>query len=305
MKIAVAGAGDVAKYLTEELLLAGHEVVVVSRRRPEWFERSDIDFRLVDYSASSLVQALDDCEGLVSTILDYSMKFAAAHLALVEACVQSRACKRFIPSEFAGNTDDFPEEPTFYFANHEPHRKVLREQTEVSWTLFNLGWLTDYLIPTHLRYIKDIGEYHPVNLDNKTVIIPGTGDELIAFTSIRDACRALVRLFDYDKWDAITYVCGETTTWNKVAATLSKRIPDLKISHRSQKDLQKQIDDAESEDKVIAAQYDMWSISGAAILPQEKLKAQQQKYFNGLKFRTVEEFLNNADTINEQKASAL
>ena len=305
MKIAIAGAGDVAKYLTEEMLLVGHDVVVLSRRKPVWFQRSDVEFRVVEYTVPALVEAIDDCEGLISTILDYSMRFADAHVALVEACRQSRKCKRFVPSEFAGNTDDFPDQPTFYFANHEPHRKMLREQTEISWALFNLGWLTDYLIPTQLRYIKDIGDYHPVNLDNKTMIIPGTGDELIALTSIRDACRALVRLFDFDKWDAIIYVCGETTTWNKVAALMSERIPALKVSHRSQQDLQKQIDDAESEEKVIAAQYDMWSISGAGFLPQEKLKSQQQKYFHGLKFRTVEEFLSDADKADGQEASAL
>lgn len=291
MKIAIAGAGDVAKYLVEESLLAGHEVVVISRRKPEWFDRSDVDFRLVDYSVPSLVQALNNCDGVVSTIMDYSMQFAVVHLALLEACRQSRTCKRFIPSEFAGNIDDFPKEPAFYFTNHEPVRKALREQTEVSWTLFNLGWLTDYFVPVQRRYIKDIGDFHPVNWDNKTVIIPGTGDELIAFTPIQDACRALVRLFDYDKWDTTIYVCGENTTWNTVAATLSKQSPGLKVSHVSQKDLQKQIDDAETEDKVLSAQYAMWSISGAAVLPQEKLNAQKQKYFNGLKFRTIEEYL--------------
>ncbi|EPE10472.1 f420-dependent nadp reductase [Ophiostoma piceae UAMH 11346] len=303
MKIAVAGAGDVAKYLTEELLIAGHEVVLISRRQPEWFKRDDVDFRVVDYDVlPSLVKAIDDCDGLVSTILDYSMRFANAHVALVEACKQSRKCKRFIPSEYAGNTDDFPEEPGFYFANHEPHRKLLREQSEISWTLFNMGWLTDYLIPKQLRYIKDIGENHPVNLDDKTIIIPGTGDELLAFTPIRDSCKAIVRLFDYEQWDAITYVCGETSTWNKIAEIMSERIPGLTVSHRSRDDLQKQIEDAESEEKVIAAQYDMWSICGAGLLPQEKLEAQQQKYFHGLKFRTVNEFLSDADKADGQTA---
>lgn len=136
--------------------------------------------------------------------------------------------------QYAGNTDEFPEEPAFYFANHEPHRKLLQEQTEVSWTLFNMGWLTDCLITKKLRYIKDIGEYHPVDLNDNMIIIPGTEEELLAFTAIRDSCRAIVRLFDYEQWDPIIYVCGETTTWNMTAAVMSERIPGLKVSHRSQ-----------------------------------------------------------------------
>ncbi|EFX06364.1 f420-dependent NADP reductase [Grosmannia clavigera kw1407] len=295
MKIAIAGAGDVAKYLTEELLLVGHEVVVISRRKPEWFKRDDVDFRIVEYAVTALTKAIDDCDGLVSTILDYSMRFADAHVELVEACKKSRKCKRFIPSEYAGNTDEFPDEPWFYFANHKPHRKLLREQTEIKWTLFNMGWLTDYMIPKRLRYIKDIGEKHPINLDDKTVIIPGTGEELVAFTSIRDSCRAIVRLFDFDQWDPIIYVCGETTTWNKIAATMAERVPGITVSHRSQEELQKKIDAAESEDKVIAAQYDMWSISGAGLLPEGKLTSQKKKYFDGLQFRTIGEFLSDAD----------
>lgn len=39
----------------------------------------------------------------------------------------------------------------------------------------------------------------------------------------------------------------------------------------------------------------MWFISGAGFLPQEKLKSQKAKYFKGLKIRTVDEFLDDAD----------
>lgn len=140
MKIAIAGAGDLAKYLTEELLLAGHGVVVLSRSQPAWFMRSDITFRNVDYaSVATLTSALSDCDALISAILDYTLRFTTSHLALLEACQQSPKCKSFIPSEYAGNTDDYPDRPTFYYANHEPVRKALREQTEIRWTLFNLG----------------------------------------------------------------------------------------------------------------------------------------------------------------------
>ena len=224
MKVAIAGAGDLAKYLTEELLLAGHTVVVLSRSQPAWFTRPDITFRTVDYtSIPTLTAALSDCDVLISAILDYTMRFTTAHLALIEACHQSPRCKSFIPSEYAGNTDDYPDQPAFYYANHEPVRKALRQQTALRWTLFNLGWLTDYLVPAQYRYIKDIGDNHPVNLTAGTMKIPGTGDEMVAFTSVRDAAKALVRLLAFQDWEHIIYVCGETTTWNAIAGKIKDR----------------------------------------------------------------------------------
>ncbi|TVY32183.1 Oxidoreductase [Lachnellula occidentalis] len=297
MKVAIAGAGDLARYFVEELVAQKHEVVVLSRSPKPWFNRPDLSFRMTDYSIPSLVKGLYDCEGLVSALLDYSMNNVNVHVALLEACRQSPKCKRYIPLEYGGNVDDFPDQPAFYFANHEPVRNALKEQTEVMWTLFNLGWLTDYLIPENQRYIKDIGDYHPLNHQNNTLKIPGTGTEPIAFTSARDAARAISRLFimDCEPWENTTYVCGETTTWNDVARLLEKHGHRLRKSHRSVEVLEKQIADARSEDEVVAAQYEIWSISGSGFLPQEKLKHQADKYFKGLKFRNVEEILIEAE----------
>lgn len=306
MRIAIAGAGDLAKYLTEQLLLAEHSVVVLSRSQPAWFTRSDITFRIVDYSSvPALTAALSDCDAIISAILDYTMRFTTVHLALIEACQQSPRCKSFIPSEYAGNTDEYPDQPAFYYANHEPIRKVLREQSDIRWTLFNLGWLTDYLVSTSQRYIKDIGENHPVDLTARTIRIPGTGDEMVAFTPVRDAARAIVRLFDFQDWEPIIYVCGETTTWNAVAKKLKDSVSGLKVSHRPREVLEKQVTDAKSDDEVIAAQYEIWSISGAGFLPQEKLTRQKEKYFKGLRFRTVDEFLTDADKQGEGNKIAL
>ncbi|KAF2815121.1 f420-dependent NADP reductase [Mytilinidion resinicola] len=297
MKIAIAGAGDLARYSVEEFLNDRHEVVVLSRSQKPRFQRENVTFRITDYSVPSLTKAIDDCEGLLSAILDYSMASATVHLALLEACRNSAKCKRFIPSEYAGNTDEHPNQPVFYYANHEPVRKALREQKEVMWTLFNPGWLTDYLISPDLRYIKDIGEFHPVRLAEKALVIPGTGDELITFTPARDVAKGVSKLFNHGSWEDIIYVCGQTTTWNAVGEILRNRDVPLKISHRSVNELEKQISDAESEDKIIAAQYDIWSTSGAGFLPQEKLKRQAAKYFRGVKFRTVEEFLDDAEKL--------
>lgn len=294
MRVAVAGAGDLAKYMVEELLAASHEVVVLSRSKKKWFRRDDIQFRQTDYSVESLERSLEDCNALVSTILDYSMNSATVHLALLEACKRSPLCKKYVPSEYAGNTDEFPDQPTFYFANHNPVREALRAQKGVTWTLFNPGWLTDYLVPAKSRYIKDIGDYHPVNLHNNTIKIPGTGKEQIAFTAARDCAKGVARLVSCDDWEETTYVCGETCTWDDIADKLASRGYKLEKSYRPLELLQEQIDKAETEDLVVSAQYEMWSVSGAGGLPQQKLKRQANSFFKGIHFRSVEEVLNDA-----------
>jgi nucleoside-diphosphate-sugar epimerase len=298
MKIAIAGAGDLARYFVEEFLVDGHQVVVLSRSPKAWFQHKEISFRITDYSVPSLIETIGDCEGLVSAIADYSMASATAHLAMLEACKKSPKCKRFIPSEYAGNTDEFPDQPAFYYANHEPVRQALREQTEIMWTLFNLGWLSDYMVPPNRRYIKDIDEFHPIRLTDKKMVIPGTGEELVAFTPVRDGAKAISKLFNHDSWEETIYVCGQTTTWNNVWNILRKHGIPLEKSYHPVEELEKQISDAESEDKVIAAQYAIWSTSGAGFLPQDKLRRQKAKYFQGVKFRTIEEFLNDAKILH-------
>lgn len=211
------------------------------------------------------------------------------------------------PIEYAGNTDKYPDQPVFYYANHEPVRAALRRQQDVMWTLFNIGWLTDYLIPSHLRYIKDIGEFHPVNLQQNTMTIPGDGEDSIAFTSARDAAKALALLFSSnEKWEETIYICGETTTWNRIAAILHSRNGNrLKVSYRSVEVLEQQVLVAESEEKVFAAQYDLWSISGAGRLPQAKIDRHKEKYFHDITFRTVEEFLDDAAKMRNEKGYAI
>lgn len=293
VKIAIAGAGDMARYFAEELLAKNFEVVVLSRSPKPYFDNvsPSLELRITDYSVPSLVKAVKDCDGVVSGILDYSMNNATVHLALLEACLQTK-CKRFIPSEYGGNLDEFPDQPAFYFANHEPVREALRKQSEVEWTLLNGGWLADYLVPVKQRYIKDIGPYFPVDFHTNTMKIPGTGNERIEFTAARDYAKAVAALFATSTpWDKITYIGGDLITWNELAKLMEKHGHKFEVSYRPFELLQKQIAEAKTEDEVIAAQYEDWSVSGAGFLPQDKLKEQAEKYFKGVHFRSVEEFL--------------
>ncbi|CAG8320431.1 unnamed protein product [Penicillium salamii] len=296
MRIAIAGAGNLAKYLVEELLAASHQVVVLSRSRKPWFERSDISLRQTDYSIPSLVAALNDCDGLISALLDYSQGSVTAHLALLEVCQQSPKCKRFLPSEYGGNIDDYPDTPKFYYANHEPVRQALRAQKGVMWTLFNMGWLSDYFVPTGSRYIRDLGDFHPFKLKTGVMNIPGTGEELVSFTAVRDTARAIAHLIDQDHWEASTFVCGQTTTWNAVAKLLAQHGKDLELRYTSLDTLRDTIAHGKpGDDEVVTAQYAEFSLAGGANLPQEKVERQKRQYFQGLKFRSLEEVIREAE----------
>jgi uncharacterized protein YbjT (DUF2867 family) len=294
MRVAVAGAGDLGRYVVEELLSASHEVVILSRTRKPWCEGQNITFHATSYSIPSILSAIADCDALISTILDYSLHSATVHLALLEACKQSEKCKRYIPSEYGGNVGDFPDQPTFYAANHNPVREQLRGQNEVMWTLFNCGWLTDYFIPANKRYIKDIGGYHPVDLSTGSFIIPGNGEDPITFTAARDVAKALARLISCDEWEEVTYVSGDSATWNHIADLLEERGVVLSRSYVPRDVLEKQVARAESEEKVLIAQYSLFSISGAALLPEGAVKQQAQKYFDGVEVRSVSKFLDDA-----------
>lgn len=294
MRVAVAGPGDVAKYLVEELLAASHEVVVLTRSSKPWFAALGIPVRITDYSVESLTNAINDCEALVSTVQDRTMGKVTKHLAMLKACTESPKCKRFIPAEWVGNIDDFPDQPGFYPHNHVPTRQALAEQKEVMYTLLCPGWFSDYFVPPTSRYIKDIGSFHPVDWAAGTMTIPGTGDEKITFTSARDAAKAVAQLVDKDNWDTVTYVSGETSSWNQVREVLAKHGKNLVVKYRSEAIIQNDVQNG-SQNECLLGQFEMWSVSGGAFVPQGTMANQKQKFFKDVPFRTVEKIVELAD----------
>jgi nucleoside-diphosphate-sugar epimerase len=85
----------------------------------------------------------------------------------------------------------------------------LAAQSEIEYTLFNIGWFMDYFIPTKNSYMKSIIPVWPLDLEKKTLRIAGTGEEKLSFTSARDAAKALVALVGAPKWvfSYFSYFC--------------------------------------------------------------------------------------------------
>lgn len=293
MRVAIAGYGDMARYHIEEFTKVGHELIVLTRSHKPDIERPGVTQFVTDYSVESLASPLRDVEVLISTIGDQSSTYIDIHRNLIQACQQSPKCKRFMPSEYAGNLDTHPEQPAFYARTREPIRQLLREQTELEWTLVLVGWLADYIVPANNRFIRDFGEACPINLGDGTILIPGTGDEPVSFVWSRDVAKALAQLVSAPTaWEQHTFVCGELTSWNGVAKALRDTYqPDLKVGHLPLSSIMDTITSSNDDHAVALAEHQLYSVSHASALPQERVQAQRQEYFAGVQFRTLRDGL--------------
>jgi nucleoside-diphosphate-sugar epimerase len=54
-----------------------------------------------------------------------------------------------------------------------------------------------------------------VDMSSKKAAIPGTGNEMIALTYSYDVAKFVTAYLDAPKWEELTYVYGEKTTWNE------------------------------------------------------------------------------------------
>ncbi|KAF7585970.1 hypothetical protein BBP40_009761 [Aspergillus hancockii] len=300
MRIAIAGAGAMARYISEEFPKHGHEVVILTRSEKEFFQdRPHITQVVTDYSVSSLTTAIEDCEILISVILSYTADFIDVHLSLIKACQLSPNCKRFIPSEYGGNLEDYPDLPSFYWQTREPIRKVLREQTELEWTLVSTGWLVDYIVPRQNRYLADIGEAFPIDLENKRVVIPGTGKDSVDVTTARDVAAALAVLAKTPSWEPYVYVSGSKTCWNDLANLVQRRYPDVRdVRHVGLGKILDKIQTSTDEMEVLISHYMLFTPLGAGSFDPVKVEAHRRKYFSGLVFRSPEQLL---DEVEENK----
>ncbi|GJN66503.1 hypothetical protein PLICBS_000521 [Purpureocillium lilacinum] len=300
MHVILAGSGDLARYICEEFTKAGHTLTVLTRSHKPQFEQPGVSQCITDYSLSSLEQPLADGEVLISVISDFTDAFINVHRALIQACQQSLKCKRFIASEFAGDIETYPDQPGFYYRTRGPVRKMLQDQTDIEWTCVSNGWLADYLLPAKNRYIKDIGDEHPVNLVESALVIPGTGNEPVDFTWARDVAKALAQLVNATLWEPYTYMSGERACWNSIATLLKDKYDrDFKTSYVSLDDITKSIRTAKDENALFLADHHLFSASHASSLPKDTVQAHREKYFPGIHFRTLEEGFSELDCTPE------
>jgi hypothetical protein len=75
----------------------------------------------------------------------------------------------------------------------------------------------DYYGYPHVKtYLQPL--FFVVDVPNKAAAIPGTGDEVLAFTYTQDVAKFTVASLSLPKWDEVTYIYGERSTFNKLLA---------------------------------------------------------------------------------------
>ncbi|KAF4039679.1 NAD(P)H-binding [Phytophthora infestans] len=299
MRVAVVGTGSFAKHYINELPVAGHEVVVLTRSHKEFLDDKKwgpVEQRITDYSSvPQLVELLSDCDALVSTISDLSQTYVDVHMALIAACKQTPKCKRFIPSGYGGNAEDFREGPSSLFHHNAVVRDALLAQTELEWTAVCIGWIMDHVVPSGNRIHSDAGPVFPLDLHTRAITIPGSGNDAFTMTSVRDLAKAVAQLLESpEKWRPYTFVQGEETTWLKLAKVMKTTgdMSDLKISFESLDHIRDQKKD--SFFAVLTTEVKLFVPSGAFKFDQAKVQRDRAEFFPNVHFRTVTELVETA-----------
>ncbi len=203
MRVAVAGTGNVATYLFEELTKHGHEVVVLTRSKKP---NITLQQRETDYTLPSLLSALHDRDALVSAIADFTDPAAGTktHLSMLEACRRAKTCKTFIPSQWTANVKDHPEEPVILAEHNKVLFDALKQETQIRWTIICNAWFAEYIIPASQRHLRDVGPIWPMDHASKTFTIYGPGTQLNDLTPVRDVAKAVAVLLDSkEPWDDV------------------------------------------------------------------------------------------------------
>ncbi|OAQ66115.1 NADH(P)-binding domain-containing protein [Pochonia chlamydosporia 170] len=296
MKVAIVAVGELARYFVQELLAQSHQVVTISRSKKDYLDTLGVTQHISDYSTSSLTDILHDCDAVICTIRGGVPNFTAVHSAILEACQKSPTCKRFIPSAWAGNLEEFPDEPLEWADELQPMLQALSSQKDVSWSAICPGWYADYVYPAKQRYLGDIGEMWPQNYKDKVFTLYGKGSQLINFTSVRDTARATIMLLAHDRheWENYTYLSGEQLTWKQLSEFITSRDGEYTVKRKSLATSIKQYIAKESEMSVAVAIFEIWGHSEALAFPWEKVERQRNKFFGGMKFRTVAELADEA-----------
>ncbi|KAK2770061.1 f420-dependent nadp reductase [Colletotrichum kahawae] len=272
MKVAVAGAGDIAKYLVEALRDQDYDVVILTRSPKPFFEK--FEQRITEYSLKSIQQHLADCDALISSITGYATDFVL----------------------WAGNYEEVPDQTLYVGDDLRVILRKLRAQDEVKWTFFCQGWMSDYLLPASQRHFADYGDRWVPNYEKKEFTLYGNGSQKVDFTSAKDATRAAAVLLGQasSTWENFTCVSGQQMTWLELSELVKVRFPEYTAVRKSLAQSIKQLAAKESDASVSVAVYEIMGHSEALAFSPSKITEHREKYFKGLKFRTVAELLDEA-----------
>jgi len=302
MKVALAGAGQVALCLATEFCKSDDEVVVLTSTSKPNFEDLGAEIRLTNYSVDDLTTKLDDCDAVISTLAGPNEFYIYAHSNILEACSQSRRCKHFIPSEWNVNLDDFPDQPMFSAPTHEVVRRKLRSQHGVKWTMICHGWFMEYLLPKEKNPLREIGPAWAMNHSTKVFDMYADGLQKITLTSTTDAARAVLALLRNSintgaDLPPITLLAGQTLTYRELFQSIKARDPAWRSNQVTFSEVLGDIFEGlkANNPEVAYHQLRILGFTNANHNPKEKALEWETGVLQGLHATTVEEFLDQAE----------
>jgi swainsonine biosynthesis oxidoreductase SwnR len=297
MKIAIAGVGDVGRYLVEEFTKSQHQIVALTRSSKPFLADYGVEERISDYTVDNLVRNLQDCDAVVSSIAGTDDSYVTSHLAILSACSLTTRCKRFIPSEWSINIENFPDQPSYNQRSREIVRMALRNQKNVEWTLISSYWFMDYLLPSSQRHLKDLGLGWFTNNEQKKFEIYGDGGQLISLTSVRDAARASLKLLESPGvWREFTHITGQTLTYLELFNLLKQRDQTWTANQLSFSDAMNSIVRGKSCGyDVSLEELRIMGFTRCNSIASTALPSQRGCILSGFQARTVEQFLDEAD----------
>ncbi|RFU78096.1 nmra-like family [Trichoderma arundinaceum] len=217
--VAVAGgSGNVGRTIVETLAeTSKYKVIVLGRKSQQILK--NIPTYAVDYTdadATAKILEQHEVQIVISAIQVTDGISSAAEVNLIKASEQSSTVSRFIASGWGSLPNETSPTSSLQKASESALRKTMLE-----WTRFSVGFFLDYYgIPTIKTHLPPMS--FAVDMNSKKAAIPGTGNEPIAFIYSYDVAKFVAAYLDAPKWEEVTYVYGEKTTWNSFIKVASE-----------------------------------------------------------------------------------
>ncbi|KAE8375260.1 hypothetical protein BDV26DRAFT_268176 [Aspergillus bertholletiae] len=299
MKIAITGVGDVGTYFLEEFSKSAHEVIVLTSKHKDRLDSIPVDQRITDYSVENLTLHLHDCDAVVSTFAGPEAKYIDAHLAILEACTRSAKCKRFLPSSWTNNIEDFGDQPMMIAHSRDTIWKALRAQKEVKWTMVCNGWFMDYVLPASQRHLQDVGIGWVMDHKTKVYELYADGQQKVTLTAVRDVARAALSMLEHDhiEWSEFTHFGGPTFTYLELYQLIKKRDPAWTLKKLPFAEAINRITSGKLAGQNLDLEYfRVMGFTNCNRVPEDRALTWGTGLLEGLRPRGVEELLDEAAT---------
>lgn len=212
-----------------------HTLVVLSRRPDPALSAKGVDVRVVDYAShTSTVQALQGVHTVLCLIGSGPEVMRDTQLALLAAAKEA-GCRRFAPSEYAGQGYDGVD---LYAGKAEVFEAV--KASGLEYTRFNCGMFMSLLATGTPKPVTEVGERegcatgeeealaglrpwnYVVNMKDGTVDYPGDGTAKMVLTDTRDVAGFVYRALSLESWPGDLGMRGDVKSFAELVAIAEK-----------------------------------------------------------------------------------